>query len=219
MKTLAATLCTSPRCRRTPDKSDVDPRPAADGLRTCWVCRDRTAELLAAVPSLYAECETMLARTTGTFEKVGGSTTPGLPLDLGVADVRADILGVLAAWASLVVDERGLVPLGLGTVASLAQFLDGHLDWLAAHPAAGDWCDELADLVRRADRVLDPDTTRRSLVSTCVMDDCPGQLWALLRDVDDTRPSAITCDAEQSHTWQPDRWLDLGTYLKFRAVA
>ncbi len=225
------TLCESAGCRRDrEDKSRTDPRPAADGLRVCWVCRDRLGEYLASLPGLAADCEQAMIRATGLHDKVSGTSEPGLPLNLAAGDARAQLLAVLAEWAGMVADERGIRPPGAWGLCEMphgfigpanrvyryrsdavatAGYLRRHLDWLCAHPAAGDLCAEVGDLVHIADKAAYPDPPRRRLLGPCVVVGCGGLITANVY-LDRPERSAVVCDVEpEAHRWGRDRWHEL----------
>ncbi|HEX8627079.1 MAG TPA: hypothetical protein VF755_02780 [Catenuloplanes sp.] len=202
-------LCESPRCATDPDTGDLAPRAAAPGLRLCWPCRDWLAAHLDELPAWYAELETMLTPAAAAAgEKVSGSTSPGLPINPVTVAARDDIATILISWADLVIDKRGGTP-PPRTVDAVAGYLRGCVDWLAAYPAAGDTCDEVAELVHTARRAAYPNPARRITVGECATGECPGTMTAVLRDPDNPRPSAIYCDTEPAHEWPVAQWITL----------
>ncbi|MBG6140670.1 hypothetical protein [Longispora fulva] len=219
MKTLPAVLCCSPRCARTEDKAALDPRPAAPGYVLCWTCRDRAEEYLTSLARLYLDCEAAMIRATGLHDKVSGTSSPGLPLNLVAAEARSRIVAVLAEWAGMVVDERG-VDAPKREAGALVDFLLGQLRWLGAHPAAGDLCDELADLVHAADRAAYPSPPRRTqLGRRCLFTECGGVLVGVVH-VDRPERSRIECDLDPAaHRWARDQWMAVRRAAKVTPVA
>ncbi|WP_018348209.1 hypothetical protein [Longispora albida] len=206
MKIPTMVYCVSPRCQRTDDKVDLNPRPAAPGFLLCWVCRDRAGEFLTSLAALYLDCEAALARSTGLHDKVSGTSSPSLPIALPAVEARAAIVGVLAEWAGLCVDERG-VDAPERAAGPLVGFLLGQLNWLAAHAAGGDFCDELADLVHQADRAAYPCPPRRTQLGRgCPLPGCSGLLVGVVH-VDRPERSRIECDLDpEAHRWGRDQW-------------
>jgi hypothetical protein len=136
-----------------------------------------------------------------------------MPFNAAAADVRSDIRDILAAWGHLVAEKRRTVP-PPPEVPQLVGFLDRHLDWLAAYPAAADFSEELAGLVIGAWRIIDTDTGGRRLpLCHCVTDGCPGQLIALLRGDGSSQPVALRCNVDPGHSWLGDDLLRLGRQL------
>jgi hypothetical protein len=103
------------------------PRPAATRSLLCASCRDQLDQHLRALSDLYAA---MGQR----------STHPR------AAELRAAVRGVLATWAHVVVDGRGVARPVRG-VAGMVRFLRRHVDWLGAHPAATEIAGEIDELV------------------------------------------------------------------------
>jgi hypothetical protein len=119
--------CAASRCHRT----------SRTGSRLCAGCRDRLAERLRELPARYGA--------------LAPSRPPGVPPSAHAAEARSAVRGVLAAWAHVVVGGR-TVARPARSVAGLAGFLHRHVDWLGAHPAAGEIADELGDLAARLSR-------------------------------------------------------------------
>ncbi|MFE0804691.1 hypothetical protein [Streptomyces sp. NPDC058812] len=184
-------------------------RPAVAGSRLCPPCHRHLLLELMRLPGLYEECGLRLGGESGPCrEKTSGGPLPGMPFNSRAADARTSILGVLASWASMVVEERGLAG-PRRSVAPLAQFLARHGDWLAAHSAAGEVSGEVARLVRKARGVIDPVPSRHVVIGGCVEPGCPGALTAVVRPRRPQVPAEITCDADDSHSWFGHEWLQL----------
>jgi hypothetical protein len=205
---VAGPACPAASCRGA-GRPGTSGRPEPDQDRIaamlCPECRARLAAQLAALPGLYAELERDLATSRAVGERVRGSGTPGIRLNEQAVDARADMRLILASWADLVAEGSGVAP-PARTVPSMAAFLARHLDWLTAHPAAGDAAAEIAALAQAASTAARPSRWRRIQLGGCVVAGCDGQLTALVRDRDAPLPSAITCDTGADHTWPPELW-------------
>ncbi|WP_253886408.1 hypothetical protein [Actinokineospora diospyrosa] len=170
------------------------------GARACGSCRDRLARGLLQVASAHRELLRVLATSPRHGERVRGGAHPGLPFNTEAADLRAEQLGVLAAWVDLVAAERGTrAPARL--VEAQVGFLIAHLDWLMAHAAGADFAEELLGLVA-ATRPRAGQDVATVPIGGCVEPGCRGQLRAVAR-------SAITCTRDPAHSWAPRRWPEL----------
>lgn len=190
--------------------------PALAGWRICRSCRENLGEGLAMLPELYEECGRLLngsSKRGQARERRSGQPISGMPFNAAAADVRAKILAVLGSWSGMVVEQRG-VSAPRRTADALAGFLALHTDWIAAHAAAGDATEEVAQLVRFARRVAYPDSVRRVPVGECVDGECTGELIAMLHSADPLLPTEITCDVDPRHTWPAYRWIQLSKRLK-----
>ncbi len=190
--------------------------PAFGGWKLCRTCRENLGEGLAELPELYDECGRLLngsSKRGQPRERRSGQPLSGMPFNAAAADVRARILAVLGSWSGMVVEQRG-VSAPRRTADALAGFLALHTDWIAAHAAAGDATEEVAQLVRLARRVAYPDSVRRVQVGECVDGECAGELIALLHSADPLLPTEITCDVDPRHTWPAYRWIQLSRRLK-----
>jgi hypothetical protein len=138
---------------------------------------------------------------------------PGMPFNVRAADVRESILGVLASWSGMVVEERH-VTAPPRTVDAMAKFLCNHIDWLAAHIAAAEVTDEVTWLVRSAHHVAYPAPVRRVPIGACVEVGCPGELIALVRLHESLLPPEISCDADPCHKWAAHQWMQLSRRMR-----
>jgi hypothetical protein len=185
--------CQSPRCagaRVTP--------PA----RLCPGCRDEVRARLAELPGLYAACEEALTPTHGWFAQRSPRRRPaGATVSLAAVGARADMLSVLASWCGLVAAERPVRPPRRREVRYLVPFLLGHLDWLAAHPAAGSLHAEVGELALAARAVLD-DAEAPASLGRCIRPECgqPVRVWP-------GTPPRVCCAA--GHAFAAHEWLRL----------
>lgn len=222
---------------------------AADGLRLCLHCGDRIA--VDAVKAASMDPALALALTP-QGEPGRRGDHGGITLSDAALDARTMLRAVLTSWCRMVAEERGiqlpgawvtigrtLVPLPNGvegpldrTVVreyrtderpmALGAYIATHARWLAAHPAAGECADELADLARQTHAAAYPSGTRVIPVGPCpaTVDDqpCAGQIRALLRTDASLLPSAVACDTVEEHAWSPDQWRALGRHMSQRVV-
>lgn len=200
-------LCESPRCWRNPDTGTLEPHPAAPGLRLCWACRDRLVRDLDRLPAICADLEIELAKTGNGAggPVVSGSRERQLPLNIAAAYARTEILPILTAWASLVAYDRG-VRAPRRDAGAIAYWLRRHADWLAAHPAAGDAADEIADVLHIAARGAYPRPVRRVELGACPVPQCDGTVFAIVRDRSAVLPSAAACNTTAAHEWSMPEW-------------
>jgi hypothetical protein len=172
------------------------------------VTRRRITRNLVALGELYNELTHSLASSRasrGVVERVRERGAPGIPLNTHAVDLRDRIRGVLASWAAVVREERGVQAPTRNTVALLA-FLGHHAGWLAGHDAAGDLVAETDELVKSAWSELSGRTDRRMVIGPCVRPGCHGTLVAHLGSGAPSGRAAITCSVERGHTWTPELW-------------
>ena len=222
-------LCVSPRCRslgqHTPDCADdtcrgCQPRQAADGLALCHVCTRRLGEDIAAVGQLHAELGLVLTMPERGGERVsGGGVARSLNLNERAIACRSQIHGVLSSWARIVVEERGWTP-PIDAPAALASFLRRDVEWLAAHPAAGEIAAVFGELAHGEPyRVAYPTGARSFDVAPCPIRDeggdwhCDGHIRVILRRTDSLLPSELVCSADGTHRWNSSAWVKLGRKL------
>lgn len=241
------TLCLSRRCwipgaHRTDCPSEMcrgcQPNTAGAGLLLCYGCADRIGSDAIAAAEACAELAEWLA-PGGTGQGRGGvNPHPSLTLHDGVVEVRNLIRSQIVAWSKLVHEQRRVrlpwewrivrlpagvegparrVRQGLANTRSLAQLIQTHARWLAAHPAAADCAEELSDLVAAARRVTNPSGTRVIEIGPCPMEGCGGTLRGLLRRQASLIPSSVTCDTEPGHEWTSADWLALARSMKAAA--
>lgn len=165
------------------------PRRALDGAYICAGCMTQLTDNLHDLSRLYEDLGEHLAVAGTSGQRVSGSPGTPLPINTGVAEHRAQIKGVLASWALLVVYERGITPPESTAVTGTAPLILAHSTWAAGH----DWIDELVHEVRaltiRARRLLDPDrhlaTGERCRVIPKGEDRCAGTI-TMIHTADET---------------------------------
>lgn len=206
-------LCLSPYCRTDPDTGEPTPNLAADGLLTCYPCRGRAINQAGELPHLYAgDLEAALATSGRAGALVSGTSERGLPLNLPVADARAEIRRHLRQWADLVAEQRGTRPHGNNGLA-LGDYVVANADWLLAHPDhAAKFPVDVHDTWRAAVRAAYPAGNRRVPVGICPMEECAGELHALIRS--DGRPTTVACDFDPGHVWTKAQWIALAPHVR-----
>lgn len=225
-------------CERPPDCRGCLPATARDGLRLCGYHTDGIARDAVNVAKLHAELAHRLVgggTGSGASEVVAVSRDPGLRLHDGVGNARHHIRNALTTWVRIVTDERGLtlptvdVPQALSPgfigpprlrryvdnrLGTLGALIARHAVWLAASPYADEVATELHDLAATGRRLAYPSGTRSFAVAPCpqVADGspCAGQVRAVVRATDALLPSALVCDADDTHTWPASAWRQLG---------
>jgi hypothetical protein len=240
-------LCTSPRCRvigqhHTDCAGDCRgclPNLAGTGLALCYNHADRIGTDAVGAAHVWDELALALAPSgSGDGGGRGGNPHPSLVLHDGVVEVRAAIRHTLASWVRLIAEERAVhvpwkwllvlpadgcegpanrVRIAVETVAGLGEYVQVHARWLAAQDYADEVSEELATLVADARRVMQPSGTRVIPVGPCPMQDCGGELRALMRTERSLMPSSVTCDAEVGHEWTSGDWLALARSMKVSA--
>lgn len=142
------------------------PRPAADGLRLCYVCADRIGPDARKAAVLHADLELQLIRRVGRGERIGfnGAAVP----DDAVVAARSAIRATLVGLARVIADERG-IGLPVDEVSAIAAYAARHGSWLAAHPAAGEHSRDLRDIAtdRRTWKLAYPTGSDRLYIGDC----------------------------------------------------
>lgn len=220
-------LCEAPSCRVSAAAREVSP-----GFRFCRQCRQQLALDLAELPMLYDACERALEYGRGNMVgRVKGWRPSGIRLSGVALAARSAMIGVLASWCHLVMEQRGLGQRGLGQrgleqrdpaagdlvgprhrdVEHMAAFLGVHLAWLTAHAAGGEFASEITDVAAAARRAACPGQRVRLELGPCAEPGCDGTVFAT-RTVGGSRDQQVSCDA--GHIWQPHQWLMLGRWIE-----
>ncbi len=184
--------------------------------RICARCVGRLHRELRALLELYEESDQALTRTTPRLrERVSGSrSTVGIVLDDSAMALRAQVTDVLAQWARLVVDERrDRTPRPREPrMGSLVRFLQEQLPWLARHPAAIDFDEEVTELLAAFGKLFGPGQVRRFPLGSCPEPGCDGTLHGVISAGGGRVPSHVTCDA--GHALPPHQWMRVADRLK-----
>lgn len=206
-------LCEASCCRENHNNRRLRPRQVVLGLRLCAVCRDRLAHDLAGLPELYDASEAALTHPRHrAVERIRGGRPDGICLNDAVVKARSDMLRILASWAGMVVDERGVTGPDQREIRHLAVFLTSHVDWLAAQTTAAALADEIAGLAKSARESINPNTMTRMELGPCAQSGCGQTVHAVVRAEDELLPTQVSCQA--GHVWPPHQWLLLGRRIE-----
>ncbi|MFB9467612.1 hypothetical protein [Streptomyces cinereospinus] len=193
---------------------------ASLGGRICATCVGRLHRELRALRELYEESDQALTHTPPQLrERVSGSrSTVGIVLDDGAVALRAEVTDVLAQWARLVVDERPdrARRLREPRVDDLVRFLQQQVPWLAGHPAAVDFDEEVTELLTAFGKLFGPGRTRRFSLGSCLEPGCDGTLHGVMSSGGGRVPSHVTCDA--GHALPPHQWMRVADRLEGEAA-
>ncbi|WP_103501675.1 MULTISPECIES: hypothetical protein [Streptomyces] len=199
--------CAAQRCQRAGRSGDLRRRPAAPGFRLCGSCRRTLAADLAALPELHRDSEeqSVLPARNAAAVRVTGHLPAAPAGEVGV-EVRHDAAVRLVFWSRLVLDEQTSEPAPPGrAVPELAEFLARHVDFLAAHPAAGPAADEIADVAGALRRLVAPPRAPLVPLGRCVEPGCGAEVLLPGRGGDDLVLRGPKCRA--GHVLTPRQWL------------
>lgn len=192
-------------------------RGIAPELKICSRCAGRLHSGLTSIPGLFAATDDALDREYRPGMEISrGGKKNGIMLNEHVLAARSLALAVLTSWAGLVIDHRG-AGAPPREVPGLALFLRGHLDWLAAHPAAADLVTEIDGQVLGLREVLQPPDGRQIRLGTCIMPGCDRWLRVRLAAGGGRSPE-ISCEGG-AHRWPPAQWLMLGELLTHQRMS
>jgi hypothetical protein len=187
-------------------KDPERPRRARDGEYLCHGHHLELVRLIAEMPAVHDDLE----RANGP----GGPRPPGsgggISIDDAVAGHRSHIAGVIASWARLVVDIRG-VTAPREDIYSMCAFLSVHADWCAQQRWVDEMLSELRQLAGRARGITDTPARVCDTGQRCLIHDggerCEGTITLIVRGDD----WAARCSSEECTERQ-----DASPYLKVR---
>lgn len=188
--------------------------PAALPAALCRACIAQARRDLAALPDWH---EALLSRPIGAPTQRVSTTHEGpTPISEAAMDARAAIRQGLVSWALLVMEEsqttrrapEDSVP---AVAAWLAQ--DDVDAWLLAHPAVGDWCIELDQLVERSQRIAAPG--RRDTVP---IGKCPSCAGMVIADPHTLDAWCVTCRDAGDLSWWRSRLPEAGEWMSSRQL-
>lgn len=193
-------------CKRPAPNAALSPPCTAD-LR-----RD-----LRRLPALDRDLEALMdPRRTITYGS--GGSEGGLPYHEPAAECRSQIAHDLAYWAAMVSGARQVAAPSV-TVAAMAGWLCGQVQWIAGRPWSADMLAALAADCGRAWALLDP--LRRATIplpGSCPQCGASGTMRAVVyQDEGDLRPSVITCPCGAA--WDTTQWYRLGIILSRQKAA
>lgn len=223
-------LCAAPHCRMPghhgadckaePDKPcrGCIPAIAADGLLLCRRDEDYLGHNAIEAALLWTELELQLTASSGLGDGIRTrQAQPGLNLNELVLDHRATIRHTLVAICRMISEERGHA-LPADRIGPIAFYVANASRWLAGHEAAGEIAGELRALVAKGRTLRQVSGTRVVPIGSCPRSQedhrCPGTLRALLRREASLLPSAVTCDADETHSWDSTQWTKLGRAMR-----
>ena len=107
--------------------------------------------------------------------------------------------------------------------SALGAFVAHHAEWLAGSTIAPEYSSRLQDLVSRARGLRQASDLRIVKIGPCPQTTtggrrCSGTLRGLLRSSASLLPSAVTCDADENHSWASTQWMKLGRAIKERTM-
>jgi hypothetical protein len=162
------------------------------------MCVERLRGELLALLGLYRESDHVLTPGPARMrERVSGSRSVGMALDERTVEMRTEAADVLASWARLVVEERGVKGLRGCDVGSLVSFLRDEAEWIAGHPAAVSFDEEVRQLLQRLGALFGPAPVRGLALGACVEPECTGTLLVVVRGAGGSAatPGHVSCDA------------------------
>lgn len=195
-------------------RSGDGPHLSAPGRRFCTACHQELNTALSSLPTAYTQSEAaLLPHGVSSVRKGGKDSRPtGISLNEEVITFRSDLIAVLASWADLVVNERSTSKPTARRPDALVPFLLIHLDWLAAHPAAGEFAEEIRQLTRRAHHVIHNRHHPVVRIGNCLHPDCDAPINTLASPAGSQGLLNISCTA--GHSWKPHEWLLLHKQLQ-----
>ncbi|SNR59259.1 hypothetical protein [Actinomadura mexicana] len=147
----------------------------------------------------------MLPSPQRPFQRIkGAGNTPGLRINEDASSGRTEILGFLRAWSALVADECSVRKPAGQDCGPMASFLLEHLDWLLAHPAAGDFDEEIYALTAHVLEIADS-APRQCEIGPCVRPGCDARLYVVVSA--SSGKHEVHC--KKGHVWQANQWLRL----------
>jgi hypothetical protein len=209
---MTRSLCEAPSCQAEPGARQVAP-----GFRFCARCRQKLAADLAELPALFEACERALEHSSENLAgRVRGWWPSGIRLNESALEARSAMIGVLASWCQLVLEERGSYLADVAgprqrDVPHMAAFLGKNLAWLTAHAAAADFAAEIYTVVATARRAVWSSQRVRVELGPCPEPGCDDTVFAI-KTVGESRNQQVTCGS--GHGWEPRQWLMLGRQIE-----
>jgi hypothetical protein len=180
-------------------------------VRLCRLCYKRVRAELGALPGIYGGLmEAMLPSRRVPFQQIRGQRSgEGIKIDEAASSGRSKILEFLSCWSALVIEESVARKPQKYDCGTLASFLLRHLDWLLAHPAAGDFADEAYELTTQVRQIADSGQ-QMSDIGPCVEPGCDSHLFA----TQSVRGGSYEVHCTAGHVWHASQWLHLYGRLK-----
>ncbi|SDG48954.1 hypothetical protein SAMN05216553_108309 [Lentzea fradiae] len=175
--------------------------------RSCDQCRQALRDELRALPGLHEQCaQSLTPGRRPEVVQIKNTRVPGaMSLNLTAVSVRSSILGVLASWSSLVIEETGTARPPSRRVHVLSTFLYRNLDWILRQEVAQDFAEEITDLADAARAVLDPSMSERLDLGPCGEAGCGMTVYAAIGVAGETGAHSASCGA--GHHLSASQWL------------
>jgi hypothetical protein len=202
-RTSPSHTCASSRCAPPPTAG-----PRASAAQLCTNCVDLLRTDLRRLLDAYRESDHALtpAPARPRLRVSGTNTAKGILLDQKTMDLRTRMTETLASWARLIVDETRSPRPRQREVVTLVDFLCTHIQWLATHPAAADFDEEVRQLLKSCSTVLGPAPAQHIPIGICPQRNCHSTLHITAHpDTPAQHRRHITCDA--GHPLPPHQWL------------
>ena len=196
-------LCIGKRCGGV--HKSLSCTGAAD-IRLCENCYEQVKAELNDLPRIYdGLVHVMLPPSQRPFQQIKGArSTSGVRINEDASSGRSEILSFLRSWSALVADECSVRKPASHDCNSLTPFLLRHLDWLLAHPVAGDFDEETYALTVNLRQIADSAPTQFE-IGPCVQPGCDARLYAAQSA--SNGKYEVHCGA--GHVWKANQWLQL----------
>ncbi|ALE05520.1 hypothetical protein AL755_08565 [Arthrobacter sp. ERGS1:01] len=166
--------------------------------------KNRLTTHLNRIPELLKDLDitlTMQAKTGGVGNG-GVSPKERNAFHIGASEVRSNYHSLLSRLCTIIDKDLGRFEYVTDT-AKLATKAKAHAGWLATHEEANDWAQELDDLARARNRMVDRQAEGKVFAGTCPTDsqgqDCGTQLY--------TNPGNSTARCPNCKaTWDARTW-------------
>jgi len=203
--------------RRQPERA----RPALDGAWICFGHREELARLITEMPAVSDD----LTRANGPGGPRPPGTSGGITVDDAASRHRSHIAGVMASWARLVSEERGITPPASAAVEHTAVWLTVHVDWIAAQRWVDEMLGELRQLAGRARGIIDIPARVCETGQRCLQhadgERCEGTISIVVRG-DDWTARCSACEERQDATpylRARGRWVTRDGVLQLARIA
>lgn len=179
---------------------------STDGARICEGCTERLRGQLGDLPRAYdGLVDVMQPSPQQPFLRVKGMRgASGIRIDEAASTCRSEVLGLLRSWSALVAEECAVRGPASHDCAAMAAFLIRHLEWLLAHPAAGDFVDEVHAVSASLRKTINSGRPQFD-IGPCVRPGCDDRLVAMMSAT--SGKYEVHCG--RGHIWRADQWLQL----------
>lgn len=202
-------LCIGKRC--SGDVQGVLIYMDETSMQFCKACYEQVEAELKDIPRIYNSLvHVMLPSPQLPFRRIKGvRNASGIRINEDASSGRSEILAFLRSWSALVADECSVRKPASYDCDSLTSFLLRHLDWLLAHPAAGDFEEETYTLTMHIRQITDSASTQFD-IGPCVRPGCDSRLSA----AQSASNGKYEVHCGVGHAWQANQWLQLYRQLQ-----